>query len=301
MNSISLNKALQTKILTESGGKPVISYYSFSKEVFSLYERKSFRGKPIGKITSDYPSKKIIDNNLRVLISSGVLTQISALPVYEVSSGYYYPSSQQIICELNPFCYLSYLTAMEWHHLTDRIPKNVHVTTCTKEEFQKRAKERSAIDFPGMEDDLVPVLKHRRISKMVRTKNIKEHSRSDYEDKKTIVQTGGIRVSSVGETFLDMLRYPDLCGGVSHVLEVFTEHANSYLPSIVKAIDKKGSPIDKVRAGYVLEERLKLRHRSFDKWKTFIQRGGSRKFVPSSPYEDAHSEKWCISLNFADG
>lgn len=46
-----------------------------------------------------------------------------------------------------------------------------------------------------------------------------------------------------------MLQEPDYCGGFSHVLEVFTEYAGHYLPVILKSIDK-------VRAGYILQERL---------------------------------------------
>lgn len=300
MASISLTKALQIKLLTEIG-QPVISYYSFVRVVFDLYQRKSFKGDPIGKITTDYPSKQVIDRNLRALISSRVLTQISKLPVYEISSGSYYPSSQQIICELNPFCYISYLSAMDWHFLTDRIPKNLHVTTCTKEEFKRKSARKLSIDFPGITDDVLPNLKHHKVSKMIRTKNIIEHTRSDYSDKKTLLNTGGIRVSSIGETFLDMLRYPNLCGGINHVLDVFDEHAVNYLPNIVKEINRKGGPIDKIRAGYVLEERLGIEHPSFDEWKTHVQRGGSRKLVPTSAYENKHSETWCISLNFKNG
>lgn len=300
MNTISLATALQKKILTDYD-KPVISYYSFTKIICDLYKDRAYKGVPIGKISSDYPSKKVTDRNIRALVTSGSLSDISILPVYEIP-GHIVPSAQQIICELNPFCYLSYLSAMEWHSITDRIPKVVHVTTCTNKQFSIKARDLAKIDFPGFDNDTYPlILKRHKISAGIKGKKIKEHTSSGYMDKPPLSQTGGIRVSSIGDTFLDMLQKPEFCGGVDHVLSVFEEYAPKYLPVIVRAINKKGRPIDKVRCGYVLEERLKLSHADFDKWKKHAQRGGSRKFVSSSPYENKYSESWCISLNFTDG
>jgi len=53
-----------------------------------------------------------------------------------------------------------------------------------------------------------------------------------------------------------MLKNPDLCGGMSHVMDVFEEYGEKYLRLITNEIDKNGAPIDKVRTGYILDECL---------------------------------------------
>jgi hypothetical protein len=40
-----------------------------------------------------------------------------------------------------------------------------------------------------------------------------------------------LRVSTIGRTFLDMLRRPDYCGGMRHVMEIYGSAAAQYRPS----------------------------------------------------------------------
>jgi predicted transcriptional regulator of viral defense system len=294
--TVRLTDALQKKMLSDYD-KPVISYYSLVKMVAELYRNKSYDNLPIGKISTDYPSKGVIERNIEALVTRGVLSEIPHYPVYAVS-GRTAPSAQQIICVLNPFSYLSYLSAMEWHNLTDRIPKAIYITTCTQSKFRQLAKVLAEQDFPNTPHLPGVPAKHHKLSKKLNDKIIHEHTSNKFQMKKELYNTGGIRVSSIGETFLDMLRHPEYCGGVNHILDVFAEHAQQYLPVIVRTINKQGVSIDKVRAGYLLEEKLKLKHPDFDEWKKHAQRGGSRKFIASSPYKNHYSSTWCISLNF---
>ena len=110
-----------------------------------------------------------------------------------------------------------------------------------------------------------------------------------------------LRVSTIGRTFLDMLRNPELCGGMSHVLRVFDEHALRYLRLITDEVDRHGKGIDKVRAGYLLQERLRVNdNETINSWAEFVQRGGSRKLDPSAEYIPEWSDRWCISLNLPE-
>ena len=105
------------------------------------------------------------------------------------------------------------------------------------------------------------------------------------------------RISTIGQTFLDMLQKPDLCGGMPHILEVWEQHAGGYLDNIVAAVDTASSGLVKCRAGYILQEHLGLDHFRISSWKAFSQRGGSRKLDPSQDYAPIYSETWMISIN----
>ena len=111
------------------------------------------------------------------------------------------------------------------------------------------------------------------------------------------IQGRSLRVSTIGRTFLDMLREPDLCGGIYHVLDVFEEHASRHAKLIVDEIDRHGKQIDKTRAGYILAERMDLSDPRMDQWKNAVQRGGSRKLYAGNPYSSEYSEQWCLSIN----
>lgn len=62
-------------------------------------------------------------------------------------------------------------------------------------------------------------------------------------------------MSTLGRTFLGMLQRSGLCGGIHHVIDLFEEHARTYLGIILPEITQHGSKIDHARADYILEER----------------------------------------------
>jgi hypothetical protein len=62
-------------------------------------------------------------------------------------------------------------------------------------------------------------------------------------------------------------------------------------------VQQHGTDIDKVRAGYVLEEKCGLESPVFADWVGAAKRGGSRKLVANQPYSSIYSERWCLSLN----
>jgi predicted transcriptional regulator of viral defense system len=94
-----------------------------------------------------------------------------------------------------------------------------------------------------------------------------------------------------------MLRNPELCGGINHVIDVFEEHGSKYLRLITDDIDQNGAPIDKVRAGYILDELMGIDSEVVESWISFAQRGGSRKLDSSSEYIEDWSDRWQVSLN----
>lgn len=111
------------------------------------------------------------------------------------------------------------------------------------------------------------------------------------------MKSSPVRVTEIGETFLDMLEQSERCGGMSHVLEVFGKHAATYLPQIVSRIDRAEKKLTKVRAGYILTEKLGLTNDIAESWKKFAQRGGSQRLDPKAPYKPTFSKDWMLSLN----
>ena len=87
------------------------------------------------------------------------------------------------------------------------------------------------------------------------------------------------------------------CGGIRHVIELFEEHARTYLGVILPEITQHGSKIDQARAGYILEERCSITDPAIDAWAAGTMRGGSRRLDPQAEYSPIYSERWCLSLN----
>lgn len=291
-NTIPLAEAFR-KIIFQHHKKPVISHYELVKYLFDLYQTKTFDGVPVGKISVDAPDTRVINKNINEIIKLGLLRRIDGFNLYGLS-GWDEPSPQQIICTLNPFCYLSYFSAMEWHGITDRIPKVIYATTCSVRQFQFLAKQQTQKDFDGMSP---PASIPRIAPGKIDGRRVEMHSTNNFSNVKELEGSGGVRVTSLGRTFLDMLKEPTRCGGFRHILQVFSEHAEQSLPLIVREIDRYGNSMDKARTGYILEERLGLSHEIIDNWKQGVQRGGSRKLVASEPYASEYSETWYISIN----
>ena len=82
-----------------------------------------------------------------------------------------------------------------------------------------------------------------------------------------------------------------------HVVDVFTKHGATYVSEIIPLVEAGSAAIIKVRAGYLLEERLGIHDPRIASWRRWAQRGGSRKLDPQKPYVPRFSEDWMISLN----
>ena len=199
--------------------------------------------------------------------------------------------ADDIVCLVDRFCYISHLSAMQRWGLTDRLPATLMITRPDRRTITSKLNEivrkNGETPFPmrcvGHPDTVrqrpVRVLETRKAGAFVRDRS------------------GFARVATVGQTFLDTLQQPALCGGMAHVLDVWQGHAGDYLAEIVEAVGGPTSLIVKCRAGYILEEYLGFRDDRIDAWKAFRQRGGSRKLDPDRAFAPEYSEAWMISLN----
>ena len=287
--------ALRLAELLEENGKPVLTQFDFFRMIWRMYRESSVKRLYLRHDTpgrDDYDRLKSILQKARVVgrdrdyRTRGIrVLAISDLP------------AEDIICLVDPTCYLSHLSAMQRWGLTDRSPKALLLTRPDRKTATARIlayrKEALGEDEASANPFLLKTVRHPR---RVRRRDVHV-----YESKAAgaFLKNRGteIRLSTIGQTFLDMLQRPDLCGGMSHVLDAWEEHAEIYLDEIVAAVDTATSGLAKSRAGYILEERLGLHHRGIEHWKAFAQRGGSRKLDPAKDFAPAFSEKWMISLN----
>lgn len=206
----------------------------------------------------------------------------------------------ELACALDPTCYASHQSALVYHGLTDQFPLATTMSVQSKSDWSVYVEERMKRDLGAHLDryqaEFLPQMQR------VRVKSKKSRSNVVYFQPKltpsyVLLRDGRLRVSSIGRTFLEMLRQPDLCGGMPHVVSCFRASASRYVDLIFSEIDRFGAPIDKVRAGYLLERVANISDARLEAWLAFVARGGSRKVDPASPYAPEYSERWSLSLN----
>lgn len=216
------------------------------------------------------------------------------------------PAAEEAICSLDPFAYVSHLSAMAWHGLTDRLPKTLFLTRPSAKLWRNLSETRleAQLDglFPLYQRAKLPGYQRidiHRIKK--RPLNIWTSSRLDraYQAAYKRVESGAMRVATIGRCFLDMVREPELCGGIYHVIEVFEEHGATHVEQILEEIDHHGNKLEQARAGYLLEraEPELVAHPILERWAKGVTRGGSRKLDPAGDYSETFSERWALSIN----
>ncbi len=279
--------------LLEQHNKPVLNHFDFYQIVRAMYRETAgqklyLRGvspgcadilrlksilKSVGAIgpDRDYGSRVI-----RVL-------SVSDLP------------AEEIVCLVDSACYVSHLSAMQRWGLTNRTPQSLALTRPDRDIATAALRARMNEVMENQEPNLFPLKLVKHPDRVRRRKVVVHESKMAGE---CLTNRGtNFRLSTIGQTFLDMLRAPGLCGGMSHVLDVWQEHAATYLDEIVCAVDGAVNGLVKSRAGYILQERMDLHHPRIENWKAFGQRGGSRKLDPARDFAPTISKTWMISLN----
>src|SRR5690606_7430008 len=170
------------------------------------------------------------------------------------------PKDEEAICSLDPFVYISHLSAMVWHGLTDRLPKTLFLTNPSAKLWRALSEHRLEIQLKA----LLPVYQQANLPPYRRTSiqriqgrplNIWSSSRLDeaYQAAFKRVDGGGRRVATLGRRFLDMVRSRDLCGGIYHVVEVFENEEPAHAEAIILELNQHGNKLEQARVGYLLE------------------------------------------------
>ncbi len=296
---------VSTALTLELGNlhQPVVTTYQLGVKLFQLYRAKTYQGESLAKLKGELPEASELKRVLDQLLTNGVLRHHK-----DFSGGVYIllgkePTAPEVACVVDPFAYLSHLSAMEYHGLTNRMPKMLFLSSPPSAEWRQFALARMKRDIGEEQLETyntagLPSLAKFRLDKLQR-QTVKVYT-SSHLGAFIVVRDRALRVAALGRTFLDMIREPDLCGGIYHVLEVFEAHAATYVRLITDEIDQHGTKIDKVRVGYILEERCGLKNPILDRWQSEVQRGGSRKLYAKGEYSARFSERWSLSLNIEE-
>ena len=205
--------------------------------------------------------------------------------------------ADDICCLVDPFCYVSHLSAMQRYGLTNRRPEALHLSRPAARLLRDMAMEKMQAD-QGLAMPADKALRLHAVQHPPRVRKRKVHLFQTAHPGQSIAVRGGhARIATIGQTFLDTLDSPALCGGMVEVLDIWRAHAATYLDDIAAAVDRASPGIVKVRAGYILDEMLGIADDRIEAWRKFAQRGGSRLLDPAKGYAPRFSDKWMISLN----
>lgn len=274
---------------------PTVTDYELFKKVKELYESdKKLNLRHQRASLNDYKRLRRQLRNLGVLQADPDYSTFA----YRILTTSDRPADE-ICCLIDPFCYISHISAMQRYGLTQRRPNTLFLTTPslqTGKQLIIRKMIRDHGENIGRHLDEIITLKLVHHPRMVRKRQITEF-RTKYFGEWVQVRGSMARIATIGQTFADMMAEPSRCGGMSHVIDVWREHASTYREEIIQAIETARTAITKVRAGYILSELLSINDPRVIAWKRFAMRGGSRVLDPSKPYAPEFSETWMISTN----
>lgn len=278
---------------------PAISNYELALRVFRLVLAGELDGRPL-RIRPRVATRSDLYTARNGLLRRGTFKEDRSLPstvhrIVDRSRS----DPEAILSAIDPFGFVSHLSAMAFHGLSNRLPRMIFFTTLAPAVWREAAQDRMRKDLGEQLAIYIaqklPAL-HRihpdRVQGMA-VSYIRSATRGGYR----LANEGTLKVATLGRTFLDMLRRPELCGGMSHVLEIYEAQGREYAALIIGEFEQRGAPIDRVRAGYILEERCGLTDPRIDAWVSDAQRGGSRKLDSQADYAPRFSERWQLSIN----
>lgn len=278
--------------------QPVVTEYDLFVRVSRLLKEGCFQGERLARPPKEWdaPRNRALIRNLvkdRSLVGDADFRSGVWRIVQAVTAG----TAEEACCLADPFCYVSHISAMNRYNLTDRTPIELHLTTPDRPVWNRLRDQKMDAEIPNISPLVeVPLLNRIGFKKRVRRREISLHE-TMHPAEPIPIRGENARIAPIGHVFVEMLENPGLCGGIRHVLDVWENEARDWLSEIITQIDKHTSKIVRVRAGYILEERMGVSNTVIASWVQDAQRGGSRKLDPDSPYASTYSKRWMISLN----
>lgn len=276
---------------------PIVTYYDFYVLGYELFIRERWNGEQLKRMPKGWDQTRARNAIQRMEKRRAlVLDTDFKSGVWRVTQATRAGSAEEICCIADPFSYVSHLSAMQKFGLTDRSPQALHLTTPRRDIWNSMRDKRVRENLTDIDDLERPLLHRPGFQKKIRRRPVTFHI-SSHPWTPMSVSGEETRMTSIGQTFADMLVEPGLCGGMRHVLDIWENEAEDWIQEIVEAVDQLESKIAKVRAGFIVSEVLQLDEPAVERWEQFAQRGGSRKLDPEADYLPEFSERWMISIN----
>lgn len=202
-----------------------------------------------------------------------------------------------VLAECHPTAVLSFASAVAYHGWTNEIPATLYLT-----HYDGWNPERLALGTSS--DDWVDAPKPRRRmpDHIGKRKVVWTKMKPDWDMGSQIGYLQGmpIYVTDHERTLLDILRFPDKCGGPLLVLRTWRRAMESIdLNQLVDYVDRFEIKLLKQRVGFLLEH-LGYSHPKLDNWAANSSRGGSAKLIVGADFCETYSHRWNLSLNIPD-
>jgi len=289
----SIADALQERLATEN--RRVLSDW---RAVLLL--RRASREIPLSDRRWKTPPRNVLEIRpiLNRLSKTGELVPLESFPfLYRVNAPYARTEAveeEEVLMELHPYAALSHLSALTFHHMTEQLSKDIHVSIPDNGSGGFLPLGTRSEDWEGV------ALVRGRVADSILGRRIHWHrlvskrifgtSTSDYHGYP-------VRVTTPERTLLDGLLHPDWSGGFANVLRAWAGYRDLIdLKALVKYVDQLDVRILRQRAGFLMEE-LGLRHPALAIWVTQAQRGGSSKLNGGAEFSSQFSARWQLSIN----
>lgn len=205
-------------------------------------------------------------------------------------------AEEHVLQEAHPAAFLSHLTALTLHGLTNLVPAALYATAPLRSQRLPLGTETA--DWEGIERSLP------QQPPTVGVRAVRWTRISEWEDlgvEVMPIQGIDIYVADTERTLIDCLSAPAKAHGIQSALRAWKDAVPMWnLDRLLSYTETLGSPITRQRVGYLVES-LGYEHPTLAAWKSRLQRGGSMKLVASEPYAPAFSPEWNLSLNVDPG
>lgn len=299
---MKIEKAIYNWFLEDSGLKIITKETLFLK-FLELWKSSSYKKRKLSNVSYRHNFNYSFDQVQQYFEnSSKVFLKCKA------HGGYVYAintssklTPEDTVLSIYPIGYLNYISALQKYNLTAHQSKKIYFTTIPRQDW-------NSLFFNLLEKIDFSYLPKRYTLDIKKLKPIYPKEEMFHYKKLIVLQQKaldnfieleGYRLNEIGSLFIDITRRPDLSGGYSNVIECYKNFAKTYLNEIYRAIEIKGTNIDKARVGYLLDKLVGIKDANINQWKREMVglRGSSRKLASSKPFESKFDPEWNISLN----
>lgn len=269
---------------------------------------------------------KIFSNKLFYKLCDHLISEKILIGFNLTTRGYTYfikkgskPTSEMAISALYPLGFLSHLTAMNLYGIGNTQTTGIYLTCPARKDWKNLCLKEIKKRFKGFDvkdsitNDYIEInnllLSTQSVLDPYPHQNILEEAGSTKTviiiNRKNLVESewwNQCHVQNVVDVYLDMLRAPHYCGGISHVLTIYKDTLpkdKELFQEILLNLTKNGSIIDRARFGYIFDKILLIKAPEIDQWKEEQKdkRGSSRKLFSNFEFDSFFDEEWNLSIN----